>query len=88
MAHLFSTPTRSLDDLAAAYVASRGKASFLSVTLAVRAVRTLMPTCEATDEELADIIASAAIEQGTPVAFDFDVSPDKSGIAKVAPYSS
>ncbi|TIL96901.1 MAG: hypothetical protein E5Y68_00640, partial [Mesorhizobium sp.] len=37
---------------AEAYVLSRGKARFLSTAQAIRAIRTLMPACKATDREL------------------------------------
>lgn len=88
MTHFFPTLPRSLVDLAAAYVASRGKSNFLSVSIAIRAIRAALPTCEATDSELADIIASAAIESGTPVAFDFDTKTQRSPIATVPSCSS
>lgn len=47
MASTFHTIT--LEKAAEAYVLSRGKAHFLSIAQAIRAIRTLMPACKATD---------------------------------------
>jgi hypothetical protein len=61
---------RTVEGVAEAYVASRGKSQFVSTTLAIRAIRTLMTTCEATDREIADIIAAASVRHNIPVFFD------------------
>jgi hypothetical protein len=69
MASQFFTERR-IEDVAAAYVAARSKSSFLSINQAIRAIRTLMPACELSDRELADMVASAAVRQFIPVSFD------------------
>ncbi|MEI9401750.1 hypothetical protein [Mesorhizobium argentiipisi] len=53
-----------------AYVLSRGKARFLSIAKAIRAIRTLMPTCKASDRQLEEMLAAASIVHGVAVAFD------------------
>ncbi|TPJ31619.1 hypothetical protein [Mesorhizobium sp. B2-7-2] len=53
-----------------AYVLSRGRACFLSIAQAIRAIRRLMPACRATDHELEEMLAAACIVHGVPVAFD------------------
>lgn len=68
MAHFF-TRERSLEDVAKAYVLSRAKTRCISISHAIRAIRTLMPT-DATDREIADMIAAAAIDRRISVAFD------------------
>jgi hypothetical protein len=60
----------TIERAAEAYVRSRGKAHFLSIAQAIRAIRTLMPDCKATDHELEEILAEACIARGVPVAFD------------------
>ena len=55
---------------AEAYVLSRGKTRFLSIAEAIRDVRTLMPACKATDHELEEMLATACVAHGVPVAFD------------------
>ena len=50
MTHSFHTLT--IERAADSYVRSRGKAGFLSIAQAIRAIRTLMPACKATDQEL------------------------------------
>ncbi|MER9582089.1 hypothetical protein [Mesorhizobium sp. M0276] len=62
--------TVTVERAAEAYVLSRGKAHFLSIALAIRAIRTLMPACKATDLELEELLAEACITHGVPVAFD------------------
>ncbi len=42
----------------------------LSTELAIRAIRTLLPDCRATDRELADMVAAVATDQGLSVSFD------------------
>jgi hypothetical protein len=61
---------RTVENVAEAYVASRGKSRFVSTTLAIRAIRTVLPTCEATDRDITDIIAATSIRHNIPVAFD------------------
>ncbi|KAA3441613.1 hypothetical protein C7I87_34670 [Mesorhizobium sp. SARCC-RB16n] len=60
----------TVERAAEAYVLSRGKARFLSIAQAIRAIRTLIPTCRATDRDLEEILAAASIVHGVPVAFD------------------
>ncbi|MER9694891.1 hypothetical protein NKJ16_23530 [Mesorhizobium sp. M0179] len=68
MTNAFHTVT--VERAAEAYVLSRGKAHFLSIAQAIRAIRTLMPACEATDRDLEELLAAASIIHGVPVAFD------------------
>ncbi|MEI9425460.1 hypothetical protein O7A70_30410 [Mesorhizobium sp. Cs1299R1N1] len=60
----------TVERAAEAYVLSRGRARFLSIAQAIRAIRTLMPACRATDRELEEMLATASIVHGVPVAFD------------------
>ncbi|AMX99013.1 hypothetical protein AB0V79_27995 [Mesorhizobium ciceri] len=60
----------TIERAAEAYVLSRGKARFLSIAQAIRAIRTLMPACKATDRELEELLAAASIIHGVRVAFD------------------
>ncbi|MER8623092.1 hypothetical protein [Mesorhizobium sp. M1143] len=62
--------TVSVEGAAEAYVLSRGRAGFLSIAQAIRAIRTLMPACRATDRELEEMLADACIAHRVPVAFD------------------
>jgi hypothetical protein len=68
MTNTFHTVT--VERAAEAYVLSRGKARFLSIAQAIRAIRTLMPACKATDHELEEMLAAACVIHGVPVAFD------------------
>ncbi|MER9332843.1 hypothetical protein NKJ06_02280 [Mesorhizobium sp. M0293] len=68
MTNTFHTVT--VERAAEAYVLSRGKARFLSIAQAIRAIRTLMPACRATDGELEELLAVASFIHGIPVAFD------------------
>ncbi|WP_224616733.1 hypothetical protein [Mesorhizobium sp. ESP7-2] len=68
MTNTFHTIT--VEGAAEAYVLSRGKARFLSIAQAIRAIRTLMPACNATDHELEEMLATACIAHMVPVAFD------------------
>lgn len=63
----------TVEKAAEAYVLSRGKAGFLSISQAIRAIRTLMPGCKATDHELEELLAEACIMRGVPVAFDIAI---------------
>ncbi|MER9169221.1 hypothetical protein NKI12_17915 [Mesorhizobium australicum] len=62
--------TVTVERAAEAYVLSRGKARFLSIAQAIRAIRTLMPACQVTDRDLEELVAAASIIHGVPVAFD------------------
>ncbi|MDX8455983.1 hypothetical protein RFM98_24940 [Mesorhizobium sp. VK9D] len=53
-----------------AYVLSRARARFLSIAQAIRAIRTLMPACRTSDNELEGMLAAACIVHGIPVVFD------------------
>ena len=68
MTHAFHALT--VEKAAEAYVRFRGKARFLSIAQAIRAIRTLMPKCKATDHELEELLAETCIAHGVPVAFD------------------
>ena len=68
MSHTFHTVT--VEGAAEAYVLSRGKARYLSIAQAIRAIRTLMPACKATNDELEEMLAAACVVHGVPVAFD------------------
>ena len=68
MANIFHTLT--IEKAAEAYVLSRGKARFLSIAQAIRAIRTLMPGCRATDHALEEILTTACVVHGVPVALD------------------
>lgn len=68
MTNTFHTIT--VEKAAEAYVLSRGKARFVSIAQAICAIRTLMPACRATDRELEELLATASIIHGVPVAFD------------------
>ncbi|RRI01125.1 hypothetical protein EH240_15625 [Mesorhizobium tamadayense] len=68
MTNTFHTVT--VESATEAYVLSRGKARFLSIAQAIRAIRTLMPACMLTDHELEEMLAEACIAHGVPVAFD------------------
>lgn len=67
---LVSISISSPQDAAEAYVLSRRRSPVLSTGLAIRAIRTLLPRCQSTDRELADMVASAAIQRGLSVSFD------------------
>ncbi|TPI18371.1 hypothetical protein [Mesorhizobium sp. B4-1-1] len=60
----------TVEGAAEAYVRSRGKARYLSIEQAIRAIRTLMPACRTSDHELEEMLAAACIVQGVPVAFE------------------
>lgn len=69
MGHV-SISVRSAHEAAEAYVLSRRKSPVLSTRQAIRAIRTWLPKCQSTDRELADMVASAAIQRGLSVSFD------------------
>jgi hypothetical protein len=62
--------SRSVAEVVDHFVSSRGRGSIVSTRDAVGAVRYAEPRCEHTDQELAAIVASAAIIRGHAVAFD------------------
>ncbi|SJM29028.1 hypothetical protein [Mesorhizobium delmotii] len=68
MSNTFHTVT--VEGAAEAYVLSRGKARYLSIAQAIRAIRTLMPACKATNHELEEMLAAACVVHGVPMAFD------------------
>lgn len=74
--------TRELDDVVNAYIASRGRAQFLSIAHGLRAIRTLMPLHGISDEQLANMIAAAAIAQGFPISFDGHVDSNRQASAR------
>lgn len=45
----------------------------VSVADTVNAVRTVMPDCDLTDDELADLVAIASLERGLSITFDRDL---------------
>lgn len=57
--------------LVAMYVAAKKRRQFsLSTRKAIRALRAVLPACNMSDEELANIVANAAVEAGLAVEFD------------------
>lgn len=63
--------SRSIETLAEDYARSRSKRSRpVSMTAAIRALRTISPDLAHTDRELADIVAAAAVRYGHVVDFD------------------
>lgn len=62
--------TRSTEDVADAYVRSRGKSGFLSTARAIQAMRLCLPNCDATDRELEEIVVAAAIKRGVSIKLD------------------
>jgi hypothetical protein len=67
---VISLAVKSTQDAAEAYVRSRRNSQILSTERAIRAIRTLMPKCTATDRELADMLAALAVARGLCVSFD------------------
>lgn len=61
---------RRVEDVVAGYVAARSKSQLLSISHAIRAIRTVMPNCETTNRELADMVAAAAINRSISISFD------------------
>ena len=53
------------------YVESRrALAGPISTSEAVKAIRAVLPSCEMTDRQLADLVAASAIRRGHDIAFD------------------
>jgi hypothetical protein len=71
---IISLAVKSTQDAVEAYVRSRRNSPILSTERAIRAIRTLMPKCTATDRELADMLAASAVSRGLCVSFDGDVA--------------
>jgi len=69
MASLRGLP-RSVAEAADAFVASRHPRSTISTSAGIKAVRHLMPACEHTDDELAEIVAALAVRQRRNIVFD------------------
>ena len=65
-----SFPTRSTDDVADAYVRSRGTSGFLSTARAIQTMRLCLPNCDATDRELEEIVVAAAVKRGVSIKLD------------------
>ena len=61
---------RSADDVADAYVRSRGKSGFLSTARAIQTMRLCLPNCDVTDRELEEIVVAAAIKRGVSIKLD------------------
>jgi hypothetical protein len=65
---------RRLSEVVEQYVLSRSKSSPLSVTKAIRAIRTVISDCPVLDQQLDEMIVEAALEAGHTVKFDSGVS--------------
>lgn len=58
------------------YVESRRNPEWpISTGYALRAIRTVLPNCDLSDRQLAEMVAASAISRGRNVAFDFVVEP-------------
>lgn len=58
------------------YVESRRDPEWpISTGYALRAIRTVLPHCDLSDRQLAEMVAASAIRRGRNVAFDFLVEP-------------
>ena len=71
---IISLAVKSTEDAVEAYVRSRRNSQLLSTERAIRAIRTLMPRCTATDRELDDMLAVHAVSRGLCVSFDGDAA--------------
>jgi hypothetical protein len=61
---------RTLDTAVNAYIASRRlKTSLILTNQAVRAIRSVVPNCSESDEQIVEAIAAAAIKVGEPRFF-------------------
>jgi len=64
-------PSRSVESLVDGYVrAGKGRTSAISTFAAIRAIRSLLPKCSCSDDDLANIIAERTVMQGCAVFFD------------------
>lgn len=62
---------RTVDQVIEQYVDSRTKSTWpISTSYALLAVRTVLPRCELSDRELADLIVASAIRKGQNISFD------------------
>jgi hypothetical protein len=67
---------RTVDYVIDQYVASRRNPEWpISTGYALRAIRTVLPNCDLSDRQLAEMVAASAISRGRNVAFDFVVEP-------------
>jgi hypothetical protein len=64
------THTRSVADIAEAFVSTRRPGSVVSIEDAIEAIKYLATFCEHTDSELAEIVMLIAKNHGRSVAFD------------------
>jgi len=62
--------TRSIEFLAREYARSRREAGLVSVAMATRAIRALMPDCALGGRDLDNMIARCALAEGSAVVFD------------------
>jgi hypothetical protein len=64
---------RKLENLVEQYVdIRRRRDSVISVALAVKAVKQIVPECSVSDSDLANMIADRAIDYGLAVYFDLN----------------
>ncbi len=69
--HIIDLRFHSVEVLAEDYARSRRKRTRpVSVSAAVRAIRTISPNLTQTDRELSNIVAAAAVRHGHVVDFD------------------
>lgn len=61
---------RSVAEIVDLFVASRLSKHIVSTGDAIRSIRYLVPACEHTDRELADLVALCAMRRRCDVAFD------------------
>jgi len=63
------------------YVESRRNPEWpISTGYALRAIRTVLPGCQLSDRQLAEMVAATAISKGRNVAFDFAVEPNAAAL--------
>lgn len=61
------------------YVESRRDPEWpISTGYALRAIRTVLPNCDLSDRQLAEMVAASAIRRGRNVAFDFAIEARES----------
>jgi len=65
---------RSVANVVDQYVESRRNPEWpISTGYALRAIRTVLPGCELSDRQLAELVAATAIRKGRNVAFDLPI---------------
>ncbi len=69
MAQKASIP-RSVAEAADLFVSARHPRSLISTAAGIQAIRNLVPACEHTDKELAEVVAIIAVRQRRSVLFD------------------